>query len=129
MAGLREREQEQVEREVGVALGPHEGVRLLEDRRGVPSETRRLSGTRGGGERAEPRVGLPQHVRRTGAGCLQQGVRLRGVELDEGAREVVGGDLGVARGLRGTLREGERLGHLGGRLQLHGCGVSCEVRR
>ena len=62
---------------------------------------------------------------RTGPAGGQQGGG-RGVGLlGEGQGEVGGGDLGVAGGLCLALGEGERLGDLGGGLELHGSSVSC----
>ena len=70
-------------------------------------------------ERAHAGVGLSQDVAGAGARSLEEQIGLGGVELDQGAGDVVRRDFGVAVRLRRALGKGERLGHLGGGLQIH----------
>src|SRR5699024_59710 len=119
VAGLGEREQEDVEGEVGVPLRPHQGVGLLEDGPELTADRRGRRRTTRRGQRGHRLVGSGEHVRSAGPGGLEEGVALRGVQAHEGADEVGGSDLGVALGLGRSLGEGDRLGDLRRRLEVH----------
>ena len=117
---LEQGEEEQVGREVGVTARGHEG-------RGVREHGERGLAQRGGGDGRAAAARHPGQHRAGGrgdggrgrAGGLEQRGCRRAVLLGQGQRQVGRRDLGVAGGLGRALGDGERLGHLGGGLQLH----------
>ena len=123
---LEEGEQQDVGRQVRVATGGHQRGGVLEHReRGLPETGGRDALPGAARHPGEHPAGRRRDALGGRAGGREQGGRGRALLLGEGDGEVRRRDLGVAGRLGRALGDGQRLGHLGGGLQLH-AGLSCD---